>query len=117
LNPVLAPEGEFISFARPKETNQRKGRPARDLPRYAILLRLQAGANHPWFARSPVGSPLALLAFDGGRTKGLLPLARRDASLHRPFGLFPPKAAVLSATERDFRSKQQSAGIYPLRFT
>jgi hypothetical protein len=49
----------------------------------------------------------ALLAFDGGRPKGLLPLGRRDSSLNRPCGLIPSKAPVLGATERGLKSKSE----------
>jgi hypothetical protein len=59
---VLGPTAEELSFARPKESSQRKGRPQpRKLFRSSLAKR--------------------------GRRKGLLPLHRRAASLRRPFGL------------------------------
>ena len=71
-NRVLAPEGELLSFAPPKESSQRKGGPVA-----AHVLR----SSH--------------LSWDGKR--GSLPLCRRAASLPHPFGLFPTNAAVLDA--------------------
>jgi hypothetical protein len=47
----------------------------------------------------------ALLAFERGCRKGLLPLRQRDASLHRPCGLIRSKAPVLGA----------AYGINPIR--
>jgi len=72
LNRVLAPEGELLSFAPPKASNQRKGGPIA-----ADVLR----SSH--------------LSGDGKR--GFLPLCRRAASLPRPYGLFPTNTAVLDA--------------------
>ena len=72
LNRVLAPEGELLSFAPPKASNQRKGGPIA-----AHVLR----SSH--------------LSWDG--RMGFLPICRRAASLPRPFGLFPTNAAVLDA--------------------
>ncbi len=72
LNRVLAPEGELLSFAPPKESSQRKGGPIA-----ARVLR----SSH--------------LSGDGKR--GFLPLCRRAASLPHPFELFPTNAPVLDA--------------------
>jgi len=71
-NRVLAPEGELLSFAPPKESSQRKGGPIA-----AHVLR----SSH--------------LSGDGKR--GFLPLCRRAASMPHPFGLFPTNAPVLDA--------------------
>jgi len=73
LKPVSAPAGGLLSFAPPKESNQRKGGPV---------------------AASPLRS--SILAGGGGKA-GFLPACRRAASLPRPFGLIPPKPAVLGA--------------------
>ena len=44
-------------------------------------------ANLPWFARSPFGSPLALLACQAGSAEGAsMPLYQRVASVRRPVG-------------------------------
>ncbi|WP_411725793.1 hypothetical protein [Methyloglobulus sp.] len=59
FNRVLAPEGELLSFASPKESSQRKGDP-----------------DAACFLRSGV--------FTGGCQKGLLFLWQRAASLPRP---------------------------------
>jgi len=72
LNRVLAPEGELLSFAPPKESSQRKGGPVT-----AHVLRS------------------SYLSGDGKR--GFLPLCRRAASLPHPFGLFPTNTPVLDA--------------------
>ncbi|MDX8129678.1 hypothetical protein JWZ98_21965 [Methylomonas sp. EFPC1] len=72
LMSVLGPTAELLSFAPPKESSQRKG-----------------GPDTARFLRS---SLLAAVA-----ERGFLPLRQRDASLHRPFGLIPPKAPVLGA--------------------
>jgi len=71
-NRVLAPEGELLSFAPPKESSQRKGGPVA-----AHVLR----SSH--------------LSGDG--RMGFLPICRRAASMPHPFGLFPTNAAVLDA--------------------
>jgi len=78
LNRVLAPEGELLSFASPKESSQRKGDPIT-----AHVLR----SSH--------------LSGDGKR--GFLPLCRRAASLPRPFGLFPTNTPVLDAANGRMR--------------
>jgi hypothetical protein len=72
LMSVLGPTAEILSFASPKESIQRKGDP-----------------NAAYSLRS------SLLA--GVAERGFLPLRQRDASVHRPCGLFPPKAPVLGA--------------------
>jgi len=72
LKPVLAPAGEFLSFASPKERNQRKGDP-----------------DAACFLRSSV--------FTGVAGRDFLSLRQRAASLPHPFGLFPPKLPVLGA--------------------
>jgi hypothetical protein len=69
---VFAPTGEILSFASPKESIQRKGDPD---AAYSLRSSLSAGVAE----------------------RGFLPLRQRDASLHRPFGLIPPKAPVLGA--------------------
>ena len=71
-NRVLAPEGELLSFAPPKASNQRKGGPVA-----AHVLR----SSH--------------LSGDG--RMGFLPICRHAASLPRPFGLFPTNTPVLDA--------------------
>ncbi|MEI8572471.1 hypothetical protein J0667_10975 [Methylomonas sp. WH-1] len=81
LMSVLGPTAEILSFASPKESIQRKGDP-----------------NAAYSLRS------SLLA--GVAERGFLPLRQRDASLHRPFGLFPPKAPVLGAAYGDNRSQK-----------
>jgi len=68
----LGPTAEILSFAWPKESIQRKG--------------------HPDAAHSLRSSLL-----NGVAKRGFLPLRQRDASLHRPYGLFRPKAPVLGA--------------------
>jgi hypothetical protein len=104
---VSAPTGVILSFARPKESIQRKDRPVTAcLRRYAILLRLQAGVNHPWFTRSLISEPLRFSLLPGVCRRAILALDRRDSSLNRPFGQLvplppngakPPKAAMLGA--------------------
>ncbi len=93
-NRVLAPEGELLSFASPrqllhallyllhpcsrKESSQRKGDPiTADVLRSSHLC------------------PVGYLSGDGKR--GFLPLCRRAASLPRPYGLFPTNTPVLDA--------------------
>ena len=78
FNRVLAPEGELLSFAPPKESSQRKGGPV---------------AAH--VLRSLHLCPVGYLS--GGGRMGFLPICRRAASLPHPFGLFPTNAAVLDA--------------------
>ncbi len=72
LKSVLAPTGEILSFAPPKESIQRKG-----------------GPDAAYFLCSSL--------LTGVAERGFLPLRQRDASLHRPFGLILPKAPVLGA--------------------
>ncbi len=91
LKSVLAPTGEILSFAPPKESIQRKG-----------------GPDTACFLRS------SLLA--GVAERGFLPLRQRDASLHRTFGLILPKALVLGAaygmnTLPDFKERLPSFGV------
>jgi len=69
---VLAPEGELLSFAPPKESSQRKSGPIT-----AHVLR----SSH--------------LSGDG--RMGFLPICRRAASMPHPFGLFPTNTPVLDA--------------------
>ena len=68
FNRVLAPEGEILSFASPKESTQRKGDP-----------------DAAYFLRSVV--------FTGRCQKGLLSLWQRAASLPRPSRAIPNKNA------------------------
>jgi hypothetical protein len=75
---VLAPEGELLSFAPPKESSQRKGGP---IAAYVL--------------RSSHLCPVGYLSW-GGRM-GFLPICRRAASLPHPFGLFPTNTPVLDA--------------------
>jgi hypothetical protein len=70
--PVPAPAGVILSFASPKESIQRKGDP-----------------DAAYFLRSSL--------LNGVAGRGSLPLRQRDASLHRPCGLFRSKAPVLGA--------------------
>jgi len=72
LKPVSAPAGGLLSFAPPKESNQRKGGPI-------------------------TASPLRSSVLAGVGKAGFLPACRRAASLPHPFGLFPTKPAVLGA--------------------
>jgi hypothetical protein len=68
FNPVLAPEGEILSFAWPKESIQRKGHPA-------------------------AAKDLALLACRTGSAEGRsIALRRRASSLKRPVGLIRPSS-------------------------
>jgi hypothetical protein len=73
FNRVLAPEGEILSFASPKESIQRKGDPdAACYLRSGVFVRLcQKGHGCPFWQSA--------------------------ASLPRPFGLFPTKTPVLGA--------------------
>ena len=66
FNRVSAPEGGLLSFASPKESNQRKGDP-----------------DPACFLRSVV--------FTGGCQKGLLSLWQRAASLPPPYRAIPNK--------------------------
>jgi len=87
-NRVLAPEGELLSFAPPKESSQRKGGPIA-----AHVLR----SSH--------------LSGDG--RMGFLPICRRAASMPHPFGLFPTNTPVLDAANgRKARYCVTSVGIY-----
>jgi len=73
LKSGLGPTAEILSFASPKESIQRKSDPA--------------------FRLNP-----ALLDFAEGFPKGLpSPCGKRDASMHRPFGLISSKSAMLGA--------------------
>jgi hypothetical protein len=77
---VLGPTAEFLSFARPKERNQRKGRPACRL------------------------NP-ALLAFVEGFSKGHpSPCEKRAASLPRPCGQFLAKCCDARGGMRGFKT-------------
>jgi len=81
LNPVLAPESEILFFARPKKSIQKKGRPT-------------------------AAKALALLTFVEGCLKGYpYPSGNERNPFHSPFGLFPTKAPVLSAAERDKKAR------------
>ena len=71
---VLAPTGEILSFASPKESIQRKSDP---LP------------------LNPCASRLRRELIEGT----FLCLDKCDSSLNRPFGLFPTKTAMLGAAE------------------
>jgi len=69
---VLAPTGELLSFASPKESSQRKGAPdSAYVLRFSLLARVFEGPS--------------------------LALRKRAASLPLPFGPFSPKAAMLVA--------------------
>ncbi|WP_026602898.1 hypothetical protein [Methylomonas sp. 11b] len=72
LMSVLGPTAEILSFASPIESIQRKGDPD---AAYSLRSSLLVGVAE----------------------RGFLPLRQRDASVHRPCGLFPPKAPVLGA--------------------
>jgi len=72
----LGPTAEILSFAWPKESIQRK--------------------CHPDAAYSLRSSLL-----NGVAERGFLPLRQRDASLHRPCGLFRSKAPVLRRGMRE----------------
>jgi hypothetical protein len=73
---VIAPEGEILSFAPPKESIQRKG------------VSVAAASCAPRFCRGSV-------------ERASLPSYRRTASMPRPFGLIPTKPAVLSAANEN----------------
>jgi hypothetical protein len=77
LNRVLAPEGEFLSFAPPKKRNQRKGGPDA-----ALILRSSL--------------------LNGVDRRGSLPLCQRNASLHCPSRAVPFKS---SGARRGIRGK------------
>jgi len=68
----LGPTAEILSFASPKESIQRKGDPDAAYSLRSSLL-------------------------NGVAERSFLPLRQRDASLHRLYGLFRPKAPVLGA--------------------
>jgi len=70
FNRVLAPEGEILSFASPKESIQRKGDP-----------------DAAFFLRSSLSTGVA------GR--GSCPSGNVRHPCRTPTGLFPPKAPVL----------------------
>ena len=72
VNRVIAPEGEILSFAPPKESIQRKGGS------------IAAASCAPRFCRGSV-------------ERASLPSYRRTASMPRPFGLIPTKSAVFGA--------------------
>jgi hypothetical protein len=74
LKPVPAPAGGFLSFARPKERNQRKGRPAA-----ACFLRSSHSPGLPKGASCPFGN------------------VRHPC--RTPDGLIPSKAPVLGAAD------------------
>ncbi|AMK77216.1 MULTISPECIES: hypothetical protein [Methylomonas] len=80
LMSVLGPTAEVLFFAWPKKSTQKKGHP-----------------NAAYSLRS------SLLV--GVAERGFLPLRQRDASLHRPFGLVPPKAPVLGAAYGEYPSR------------
>jgi hypothetical protein len=78
FNRVLAPEGEFLSFASPKERNQRKGDP-----------------DAAYFLRSSV---LTGVAPKGHKPEGTsCPSGNVRHPCRTPNGLFPPKPPVLGA--------------------
>jgi hypothetical protein len=81
LMSVLGPTAEVLFFAWPKKSTQKKSLPN---AAYSLCSSLLAGVAE----------------------RGFLPLRQRDASLHRPFGLFPPKAPVLGAAYGDNRSQK-----------
>jgi len=72
LNRVLAPEGEILSFASPKESIQRKGDPVAAC-----------------FLRSSLSPGVA--------ERGSCPFVNLRHPCRTPNGLFPPKAPVLGA--------------------
>ncbi|QXP86236.1 hypothetical protein [Methylococcus sp. Mc7] len=77
LNRVSAPEGGLLSFARPKESNQRKGRPTA--------------------AKAPERQAFCRGAIEGA----FFPSIAKAASLRLPFGPFPAKALALGRGIRD----------------
>jgi len=81
--PVSAPAGGFLSFARPKERNQRKCRP-----------------DAACFLRSSLSAEVA--------ERGSLPLRQRDASMHRPSRANPAES---SGTRRGKRASMKQNGI------
>ena len=80
LMSVCGPTAAVLFFAWPKKSIQKKRHP-----------------DAACFLRS------SLLA--GVAERGFLPLRQRDAYLHRPFGLFPPKAPVLGAAYGEYPSR------------
>jgi hypothetical protein len=81
LKSVFAPTGELLSFASPKESNQRKG--------------------------DPLPLDPALRLFSRGLSKGAsLPLRQLAASMPPPCGQFPTKQTVLGAAEGIFRLRR-----------
>jgi len=90
LNRVLAPEGELLSFAPPKASNQRKGGP--------ITAHVLRSSHLP-----------------GDGRMGFLPICRRAASMPHPFGLFPTNTPVLDAANgRKARYCVTSVSYYQL---
>jgi len=95
LNRVLAPEGELLSFAPPKESSQRKGGP----------LPLQSLGTSMYLALRvlcmQIGYPADLSCaphFRRGLPEGpSLALWQRASSCRAPAGSFPAKAPVLGA--------------------
>jgi len=92
----LGPTAEFLSFARPKERNQRQICWEQIWTPVAHEVRApgwRESAGRPAYRLNP-----ALLAFVEGFPKGLpSPYVKRAASLPRPFGQFSTKAAMLGA--------------------
>ncbi len=91
LNRVLAPEGELLSFAPPKESSQRKGGPIA-----AHVLR----SSH--------------LSGDG--RMGFLPICRRAASLPRPIRAVPDKYSGARRGKREKSALQRNVS-YLTRLT
>jgi len=78
FNRVLAPEGEILSLA------ENAG---------AIFCQRKYPKK-----RQPGCRLILCFSFStGGDRRGFLPLVHRDSSLNSPFGLFPPKTAMLGA--------------------
>ncbi|MCK9622277.1 MAG: hypothetical protein M0R47_17275, partial [Methylobacter sp.] len=95
FNRVLAPEGELLSFASPKESNQRKGDPGCRLVHSAHPCASPCGC----YACKPAILPICpvLLAFVEGQEGAPAPLLTCGIPAAPLNGLFSTKAPVLGA--------------------
>jgi hypothetical protein len=112
----IAPEGELLSFARPRQLLLRCSNSCIHAVEKKVTKDKSAWSRFGCEARvarvpgwhESAGRPVAacilcssllcpLRVFAEGCQKGLLSLWQRASSMKRPFGLFSPKAAVLGA--------------------
>ncbi len=80
----FVPEADLLSFERPKESRQRKGRPSGAKPPALLASRGARQRGHPW------------------------PRWRGRASMRAPFGPVPREAPMLGAPQGDSTSKATS---------